>query len=87
MFSVWDGPKLCAFARVLTDYSFIVSIWDFVVDRPYQGQGVGSRLLKAILGHPDMIGVKKWAVFSPVNQEFFRQHAFEPTDEAMVRYG
>lgn len=87
VFSVWDGTKMVAFARVLTDFSYVVSIWDFIVDKTQQGKGVGSRLLKAILGHPDLIGVKKWAVFTPMNKEFFEQHNFEVTDEAMVRYG
>lgn len=87
VFSVWEGTKMVAFARILTDYSYVVSIWDFIVQKEYQGKGVGSRLLKAILGHPDLLGVKKWAVFSPLNQDFFQQHGFEPTDEAMVRYG
>lgn len=87
VFSVLDGTKVVAFARVLTDYSYVVAIWDFLVDKSQQGKGVGSRLLKAILGHPDLIGVKKWTVFTPMNQEFFLQHNFEASDEAMVRYG
>jgi N-acetylglutamate synthase-like GNAT family acetyltransferase len=87
VFSVWEGTKMVAFARVLTDYSYVVSIWDFIVDKGQQGKGVGSRLLKAILGHPDLIGVKKWTVFTPMNKEFFEQHNFEITNEAMVRYG
>ena len=87
VFSVWDGTKMVAFARVLSDFSYVVSIWDFIVDKNQQGKGVGSRLLKAILGHPDLIGVKKWVVFTPMNKEFFEQHNFEQSDEAMVRYG
>jgi hypothetical protein len=31
--------------------------------------------------------VKKWTVFTPMNKEFFEQHNFEITNEAMVRYG
>ncbi|HEX9816418.1 MAG TPA: GNAT family N-acetyltransferase [Candidatus Thermoplasmatota archaeon] len=87
VFSVWEGTKMVAFARALTDYSYVVSIWDFIVDTKQQGKGVGSRLLKAILGHPDLIGVKKWTVFTPMNKEFFEGHSFEQSDEAMVRYG
>ncbi len=85
--SVWEGTKMVAFARVLTDYSYVVCIWDFIVDTKQQGKGVGSRLLKAILGHPDLIGVKKWTVFTPMNREFFEGHNFEQSAEAMVRYG
>jgi N-acetylglutamate synthase-like GNAT family acetyltransferase len=87
VFTVFDGTKIVGFARVLSDYSYVATIWDFIVDKTYQGKGVGSRLLKAILGHPDLLPVKKWAAFSPVNQEFFEQHNFEQTDECMIRYG
>ncbi len=87
VFSVWDGTKMCAFARVITDSSFVVVILDFIVEKKYQGKGVGGRLMKAILGHADLIGVKKWVVFSPVNQDFFEQFNFEKSNEAMVRYG
>src|SRR5687767_1142960 len=87
VFSVWDATKLVGFARVLTDYSYVATVWDFIVAKEYQGKGVGSRLLKAILGYPDMIGVRKWAVFSPVNADFFEQHNFEKTDECLIRYG
>lgn len=87
VYSVWDGTKLAAFARVLTDFSYIVIVLDFIVGQAYQGKGVGQRLMKAVLGHPDLLGIKKWCVFSPVNQEFFEQFNFEKSDEAMVRYG
>lgn len=87
VFSVWDGTKLVAFARALTDHSYIVVILDFIVAATHQGQGVGARLMKAVLGHADLIGIRKWVVFSPHNQEFFEQFNFERSDEAMVRYG
>jgi N-acetylglutamate synthase-like GNAT family acetyltransferase len=87
VFSVWEGTKIAAFARVVTDFSYAVIILDFIVSKNYQGKGVGSRLMKAILGHPDLLGIKKWVVFSPMNQDFFEQFNFEKSDEAMIRYG
>jgi N-acetylglutamate synthase-like GNAT family acetyltransferase len=87
VFSVWDGTKLVAFSRAITDFSYVVFVLDFIVSKAYQGKGVGQRLMKAILGHPDLVGIKKWVVFSPVNQEFFEQFNFEKSDETMIRYG
>lgn len=87
VFSVWEGSQLAAFCRVLTDYSYVVSIWDFTVAKDYQGQGVGGRLLKAILGHPDLFGIKRWALFTPLNADFFEQHGFLPSEETLIRYG
>lgn len=87
VFSVWDGTTLVGFCRLLTDNSYVVIILDFIVAKSHQGKGVGGRLMKAVLGHPDLLGIKKWVVFSPHNQDFFEQFNFERSDEAMIRYG
>lgn len=87
VFSVWEARKLCGFARVITDSSYLAAVLDFIVAKSHQGQGVGKRLMEAVLAHPDLAGVRKWVVFSPMNKEFFEQFNFEKSDEAMVRYG
>jgi ribosomal protein S18 acetylase RimI-like enzyme len=48
----WDGERLVGFGRVLTDYVYRASIWDIIVDKAYQGQGIGTELVQRILDHP-----------------------------------
>jgi GNAT superfamily N-acetyltransferase len=43
----WDGLRLVATARVLTDGVYYATIWDVIVDPDYQGQGIGRRVIKA----------------------------------------
>jgi ribosomal protein S18 acetylase RimI-like enzyme len=50
--SAWDGDRLIAFGRVLTDYVFRASIWDVIVDQHYQSRGIGTELVNQILHHP-----------------------------------
>jgi len=50
--SAWDGERLVGFSRVLTDYVFRASIWDVIVDKEYQNQGIGTALVERILHHP-----------------------------------
>ena len=52
--SAWDGPRLVGFGRVLTDYIFRASIWDVIVDRDYQGQQIGTEIVRRILDHPTL---------------------------------
>jgi ribosomal protein S18 acetylase RimI-like enzyme len=52
--SAWDGDRLVGFGRVLTDYVYRASIWDVIVDKSYQGQGIGSQLVERILHHPKL---------------------------------
>ena len=48
----WDGDRLIGFGRVLTDFIYRATIWDVIVDRAYQGQGVGTEIVRRILHHP-----------------------------------
>jgi ribosomal protein S18 acetylase RimI-like enzyme len=48
----WDGARLVAFGRVLTDYVYRATIWDVIVDREYQGRNIGTEVVKRILNHP-----------------------------------
>jgi len=48
----WDGDQLVGFGRVLTDYVYRATIWDVIVDKAYQKQGIGSEIVQRILHHP-----------------------------------
>jgi ribosomal protein S18 acetylase RimI-like enzyme len=48
----WDGERLIGFGRVLSDFIYRATIWDVIVDRAYQGQGVGTEIVQRILKHP-----------------------------------
>ncbi|MCP9440751.1 MAG: GNAT family N-acetyltransferase [Nitrospira sp.] len=48
----WDRERLVGFGRVLTDFVYRATIWDVIVDRAYQKQGIGSEIVRRILGHP-----------------------------------
>ena len=43
----WDGDVLIGFGRVLTDYVYRATIWDVIVDKAYQGQGIGADIVEA----------------------------------------
>ena len=50
----WEGKRLVGFGRVLTDFIYRATIWDVIVDRAYQGQGIGTEIVKRILDHPQL---------------------------------
>lgn len=52
--SAWDGRRLVAFGRVLTDYVYRATIWDVIVDRDYQGRTIGTEIVRRILNHPTL---------------------------------
>lgn len=48
----WDGDQLVGFGRVLTDFVYRATIWDVIVDKAYQKQGIGTDIVQRILNHP-----------------------------------
>ncbi len=56
--TAWDGVTLVGFGRVLTDYVYRATIWDVIVDKAYQGQGLGTDIVRRILHHPNLIKVE-----------------------------
>ncbi len=47
--TAWDDDKLVGLARVIGDNHTIIYIQDILILESYQGQGIGSHLLKCIL--------------------------------------
>ena len=84
-FSGWDGPRLVAFARVLTDGIYRATLWDVVVDAAYQGRGVGEGLMGVILAHPVLSRVEKFWLNTRDKQKFYERFGFVSSPQGMVR--
>lgn len=56
--SAWEGDRLVGFGRVLTDFIYRATIWDVIVDRAFQGHGVGTEIVQCILNHPRLTRVE-----------------------------
>jgi len=83
-FSGWDGPRLVAFARVLTDRVYRATLWDVVVDAEYQGRGVGDGLMAMVLHHPVVSQVEKVWLNTRDKRKFYERFGFVSNDQGMV---
>lgn len=54
----WDAERLIGFGRVLTDFIYRATIWDVIVDKAYQRQGIGTEIVQRILNHPRLSRVE-----------------------------
>lgn len=52
-----DG-ELVAAARVLTDFTFIATIYDVIVATDHRREGLGTALLEAVLAHEELAEVR-----------------------------
>lgn len=77
----WDGEKLVAIARALTDFSYCCYLSDLAVDRAYQRQGIGKGLvdrIKEIVGEEVMILL----LSAPEAESYYPHLGFEKAENA-----
>ncbi|MGH7255551.1 MAG: GNAT family N-acetyltransferase [Nitrospirales bacterium] len=79
--SAWDGDRLVAFGRVLTDYVYRASIWDMIVDRAYQGQDIGTEIVLRILHHPSLKRVDLFWLCTRDKQSFYEKLGFSAKEQ------
>ena len=53
---------LIGFGRVISDYTTYAYICDIVIDVLHRKKGIGSQLIKEMMSHPDLQGLKTWSL-------------------------
>jgi GNAT superfamily N-acetyltransferase len=72
----WDGERLIAFARAISDGRYRAYVEDVVVDAAYRGRGVGNLLMEALVTALD--GVDIVSLFcEPDRARFYEGHGFK----------
>jgi GNAT superfamily N-acetyltransferase len=59
-FGVLRGKRQLGFARVITDRATFAYLADVFVDERARGRGLATRLMKTILAHPELQGLRRW---------------------------
>ncbi len=76
-FGVYEDNKQVGFARVITDYTTFAYVGDVFILEGYRGQGLGKLLVKSILEHPELQGLRKWLLGTRDAHELYRQYGFQ----------
>ncbi len=80
-----EGAQV-AFARVISDRATFAYLADVYVLEEHRGRGLSHVLLEALHGHPDLQGLRRWALFTQDAQDLYRQHGWSqyPHPERMM---
>ena len=80
----YSGDRLVGFARALSDGVCQAAIYDVAVVPECQRQGVGARLMTALLSRLDGLNVILYA--SPGKEDFYRKLGLRKMKTAMARF-
>jgi predicted N-acetyltransferase YhbS len=79
-----DGDTLVGIARALSDHTVHSVIYDLCMLPEYQGKGLGTRMMEAMLERLGTPGVVLWSV--PGKEPFYARFGFKPMLTAMARF-
>lgn len=83
-----EDDRLVGFTRVLTDFVFRAVVFDVVVKPSLRGQGLGRKLLDALIHHPQLQTVEVIALAClPEMVPFYERWGFTAGTEALMLKG
>lgn len=76
------------FARVITDKATFAYIADVFIDENYRGKGLSKLLMKTIMSHPDLQGLRRIMLATKDAHGLYAQFGFVPftTPERWMAY-
>ncbi len=63
-FGVYKGDQQVGFACVITDYATFAYLGDVFILEPFRGQGLSKWLMKVIVAHPELQGLRRWVLLT-----------------------
>ena len=75
-FGVYTGNEMIGFARVVSDRATFAYIGDVFILPEYRGKGMSKQLMKAILSHEDLQGLRRWVLATRDAHGLYAQFGF-----------
>lgn len=74
--SAWQAGKLVGIGRATSDGVFRAVLWDVVVAGPYQGQGLGRRIVEALLASAEVAAAERVYLMTTNSSGFYEKLGF-----------
>lgn len=82
-----DDDQLIACARVLSDFTFKVLIFDVIIAKNHRGQGLGKHMLDQITGHEKLANVRSFELYCPDHiRRFMKNMALKRAAQLYLDY-
>jgi GNAT superfamily N-acetyltransferase len=80
-FGVYRAGRQVGFARVVTDYATFAWLADVFIDESQRGQGLGKKLVPAILTHPQLQGLRRFMLGTLDAHGLYARFGFAPVKQ------
>lgn len=78
-FGIYDGTGAqVGFARVISDFATFAYIADVFVLESHRGQGLSKSLMRCIMEHPRLQGLRRWSLSTLDAHGLYSQFGFTP---------
>ena len=75
-FGVYDGDRQVGFARVISDLTTFAYLADVFILESHRGRGLSKLLMREIMGHPDLQGLRRFMLSTSDAHELYRRFGF-----------
>ncbi len=75
--TLWKNAEIIGFGRATSDGIYRAVLWDIIVADKLQRQGLGRKVVEALLASPKIKKVEKVYLMTTNSSEFYRQLGFE----------
>ncbi|GLR19829.1 GNAT family N-acetyltransferase [Portibacter lacus] len=75
-FGLYDNGKQIGFARVISDYATIAYLGDVFVLQEYRGKGLSKWLMKEVMEHPNLQGLRRWILLTDTAAWLYKKYGF-----------
>ena len=82
-FSLWHEPHggpaaQAGFTRVVTDFATVAYVGDVFVLEAHRGRGLSKWLMRLVVEHPRLQGLRRWILLTRDAHGLYRQSGFTP---------
>ncbi|MES2617750.1 MAG: GNAT family N-acetyltransferase [Bacteroidota bacterium] len=75
-FGLFHKNKQIGFARIISDFSTIAYLGDIYILDDYRGRGLSKKLMDAVMGHPNLQGLRRWILLTSTADWLYEKYGF-----------
>ncbi len=75
--SVWEDSRIIGFGRATSDSIYRAVLWDVIVPKDLQGQGLGKKIVEALLNSRKIKKAERVYLMTSNSAKFYNQFGFK----------